>query len=110
MPRLTSYQKLRQAIRDLFPKRQEVRQALGQMTVVVNWIQTIEIWIDQLSSSQSATVDILAKGTVKEEYDQWTEDYTRQARCFPSWTVLEALGRTKTLVMIFRLILGRFCQ
>ncbi|KAK4450842.1 hypothetical protein QBC34DRAFT_436856 [Podospora aff. communis PSN243] len=68
---------LRKAISDLFPKRQEVRLVLGQLTTVVNWMKTIEIWVDKLSSD-SGTVDILTQKTLKEEYDSWTVERTRQ--------------------------------
>ncbi|KAG7006583.1 hypothetical protein G7Y79_00014g037580 [Physcia stellaris] len=71
-------EELRKAIRDLWPKRQQVRQALGQMNVIMDWLKTIEIWVENLEHASSKLVDVLVKKTVKQDYAEWTLEHTAQ--------------------------------
>ena len=93
---------LRKAIRNLWPKRKQVRQALGQLNVVVDWIRSIgytsshrsiilklttytEIWVDHLESSAPGSVDALIKTTVKQEYEAWTDEHAANVGIYRSY-------------------------
>jgi len=66
---------LRDAINELFPQRIKARQAEEQMRVILNWVSSIEIWLNS-GSIDTNTLASLLKGTLQHDYDVWTAQHT----------------------------------
>ncbi|RYP21599.1 hypothetical protein DL766_007901 [Monosporascus sp. MC13-8B] len=66
--------KLRDAINQLWLQRAKTKQALEQMRVVVNWVDALDVWLNNPATDNPTTLDALLNGTFEPEYRSWTMD------------------------------------